>query len=302
MKVGFDLSIYLTTKHLATQTTGDIYCFLLYRNSEESAAAVFQCVTTSGKTWISPPRASFGGIQCDQECTIGEINFLITCISEWITIQGGDTLIVRQSATCYNTKESNLVADCYLMNGFEMTDVYQNLSIKVTSLLYVNQISKAEKRRLSKCKSAGFKCELWLQPDVRTIYDFLNFCRTHKGYPLSMNLDQLAVLANTFPDEVMVFTVKEGEHIISLSVTVKVSRSVMYCFLSASLPSYSAYSPSVLLIHTLYDFCQKADISVLDLGTSLDHHGMEKAGLIRFKENMGGLRSSKVTFSKKFSF
>jgi hypothetical protein len=55
-----------------------------------------------------------------------------------------------------------------------------------------------------------------------------------------------------------------------------------------------------MLTETVYIFCQNENIPLLDLGISLDHHGNEKPELIRFKENIGGERSYKVTYEKVF--
>ena len=293
--------LYLRPQHLQTQTPLSVSHFLLFKHTQTTASAIFQCAVLPDGTALSPPRAPFGGIQCDDSCDYNDISQMLQCIEDWARSSGLVRIVVQLPAACYNFTTNDLLLKCYTSKNYQKIIKNLNHHVVVSSSVYEKTISSAEKRRLKKCWSAGFECELWKEPDIGIIYDFLNFCRSQKGYHLSMSLHQLGALITTFPDEIMVFTVKDDQKIISLSVTVKVSRSAMYCFLSASLPSYSAYSPSVLLIYTLYNFCQKADISVLDLGTSLDHHGAEKAGLIQFKENMGGLRSSKVTFLKNLS-
>ena len=161
-------------------------------------------------------------------------------------------------------------------------------------------IHPSEKRRLKKCKISGFTSDIYEEPAIEIVYDFLQHCRAEKGYSLSINSLQLQELFIAFPKEIIVFTVKDREKIIALNVTVRISQSILYHFLSSNLSSYAQYSPAVMLTEEIYIFCQSEGISILDLGISLDHHGNEKPGLMRFKENIGGERSYKSIYEKVF--
>ena len=48
----------------------------------------------------------------------------------------------------------------------------------------------------------------------------------------------------------------------------------------------------------IYEYCQEEKVKILDLGISLDHLGKEKPSLIRFKKNIGGIPSEKITYIK----
>lgn len=293
----FDPYIYSTSKHIFTQTLNQVSCFFLFRNNEIGAAAIFQCISQVDKNWISPVRAPFGGIQCDKLCTINEISFLLECIELWILQCGGNKLIIKTAPSCYNLTTSKLLSHCYLLHGYNgKKDI--NYSVPVTSSLYVNCISSPEKRRLKKCRSAGFISGIYKDPSPEIVYEFLSSCRIERGYDLSMNLSQLDELLISFPNDITVFTVTDQTIIIALAVTICVNQSILYHFLSSSLSSYSQYSPAVMLIEAVYNFCQNKKITILDLGISLDHQGIEKESLIRFKKNIGGIESDKMTYEK----
>lgn len=147
---------------------------------------------------------------------------------------------------------------------------------------------------------SDFTCDIYKDPAIEIVYDFLQHCRAEMGYSLSITSLQLQELFVTFPEEIIVFTVKDREKIIALNVTVRVNQAILYHFLSSSLHSYAQYSPSVMLTEKIYIFCQNEEVAILDLGISLDHHGNEKSGLIRFKENIGGKKSYKSTYEKVF--
>ncbi len=83
-------------------------------------------------------------------------------------------------------------------------------------------------------------------------------------------------------------------------MTVRVRDDILYTFLPASNPAYHAYSPLVLLMDGLFEYCQQQQIRLLDLGVSLDGNHQPKPSLLRFKRNLGALESPKVCFEKRF--
>jgi lipid II:glycine glycyltransferase (peptidoglycan interpeptide bridge formation enzyme) len=115
---------------------------------------------------------------------------------------------------------------------------------------------------------------------------------------LSVTANELNTLLTDLPQEYIVFTVTDNWKIIAMSLAVRVHSKVLYNFLPADLAAYQSYSPMVLLNEAMYNYCQNEGIDILDLGTSQDHHGVEKPGLIRFKENLGGQESLKITYRK----
>jgi hypothetical protein len=54
-----------------------------------------------------------------------------------------------------------------------------------------------------------------------------------------------------------------------------------------------------MLIEGLYEFCQKENFTLLDLGISTDK-GLANEGLIRFKKNLGAKSALKLSFLKTF--
>ena len=294
----FDAYLFLTSKHLLTQTTAEIFYFYLFRTNENAAAAVFQCILSFDQKWLSPARAPFGGIQCEDDCTVNEITFFIGCIDEWITSGEGNKIIIKLSPSCYNVNSDALISDSLIKKNYKKTKNYSNHFIHVTSCTYENLILASERRRLKKCIQTGFTSNIYKTPAIEIVYGFLQHCRSEKGYNLSVTAPQLQELFTVFPKEIVVFTVKDQEKIIALNVTVRINQSILYHFLSSHLSSYAQYSPAVMLTEEIYTFCQIEGISILDLGISLDHHGNEKPGLIRFKENIGGKRSYKSIYEK----
>ncbi|MCF2488241.1 hypothetical protein L0659_08700 [Dyadobacter sp. CY347] len=83
-------------------------------------------------------------------------------------------------------------------------------------------------------------------------------------------------------------------------MTVRVNDQILYNFLSGDLPEYRVYSPVVMLMDCVYQYCQREKIRMLDLGISLDENGVYKPSLGRFKRNIGGQECLKMTYEINF--
>jgi len=113
-----------------------------------------------------------------------------------------------------------------------------------------------------------------------------------------MTRSRLEALITEFPDDCIVFAVKDKDRIIALSLTVRINKTILYNFLPAALAAYNKFSPSVMLTQAIYEYCQHENITILDLGISLDQNGLEKPGLLHFKKNIGGKDSLKICYQK----
>ncbi len=294
LNLNFDLFLYNSDAHLKTQTNNAVQTFVQYRNNTPIAVIHFAPETTV--MWISPPRSPFGSIQYDPTCSQEEVNNFLDYTIESIKKKGVTSLQIKHYPTCYLFGQDDLVGKSYIQYGFSKT-TQVNYHIVVSEKPFTEIITSPEKRRLNKCIRNNFICERNAVRDVKTIYQFLQFCRLKKQYSLSLNEAQLGLLFSNCQAEVHVFTVKYAGKIVALSVTVRVHQKILYNFLTDNHPEYRPFSPSVLLMQGIYDFCQTSNIEILDLGTSLDQHEKEKAGLTRFKKNLGGIPSEKSIFN-----
>ena len=290
--------IYLTNRHLSTQTTNIIYYFFLFRAKNKHPIAVFQLIPSDLITWISPAKAPFGGIQSIEKSLCDEIIFLLKCVENIIEIKGGKRIIIKTSPEKYDANGHKKLYTCYKRLGYEPKEIFKNHLITVTDLPFSHIIRSAEKRRLNKCRKADFTVILTEKPDIIEVYDFINSVRDRLGYSLSLSFYEFENLAETFPNELKVFEIYDQDKLIALTVTILVNHEILYNFLPADVVEYRRYSPMVMLMDGVYQYCQQMKISTIDLGISLDHLGNEKASLIRFKENLGGRECSKITWQK----
>ncbi|WP_439582573.1 GNAT family N-acetyltransferase [Dyadobacter bucti] len=293
--------LYLKPEHLGTQSTGLIFSFLLFTENIPAPCGIFHCAEPTPGHWVSPLRAPFGGIQVDKNCKQDDLDFLVCCIKEFIAAREGKKLIVKTAPLSYYAAWEYLRLDyTYRSAGFTVSGEFINHSIPVDSDGFTYHIAASENRKLKRAKAAGFRAGLEQNLPAGFIHSFLFECRTLKGYSLTLSQQQIEELLMKFKEEVKIFTVRDSEKIIALSLTVRVSRDIIYNFLSADVPDYRHYSPYVILTETIYSYCRKEGIATLDLGISLDHTGIHKPSLARFKQNIGGKESVKRTYELTF--
>jgi hypothetical protein len=300
LKLSFRPFLYLTCEHLLTQTEGTIYCFAMYRKKQSRAVAIFQCAVNLFNEWVSPPRAPFGGIQCDPDCSPQELEFLLSCISTFIARRSGKSLTIKTAPACYHPNSHSLLHGCYERNGFTAVETHANHFIPVDSDNFAEKIRPAEKRRLIKCKNAGYAVSSGEKIELEEAYGFLTHCRNQADYKIPLSLCQISQLACQLPEHLLLFGVFDADKMIALSISLKVSDDILYNFLVADHPEYRTFSPVVLLTETIYNFCRQRNISIIDLGISVDSNAETKPSLSRFKKNIGGLECEKITYRLTF--
>lgn len=298
IKFSFIPALYLTSKHLETQGTDDLFSFFLYQNDESDASALFRLHSADGNQWTSPKNAPFGGLDFSDTCQENDLLFLMQCVESFVLGRTGEIIRIKAAPWGYYEKMSKKLFLCYTQSGYEPVRELKNHFIKVTETSFEKRIKPAERRRLAKCYKHDFKISCNGDTPPVKVHAFIKTVREKAGYALSMTAPELEMLINFCKKEIVVFCCSDKDKLIGVAVTVRVNASTLYNFLSASLLEYNNFSPMVQLTGAVYDHCQNEKITVLDLGTSLDHLGNEKPDLIRFKENLGAEVCTKITWQK----
>ncbi|MGV3558712.1 GNAT family N-acetyltransferase [Larkinella arboricola] len=164
---------------------------------------------------------------------------------------------------------------------------------------FIDHVHPPERRRLRKCHQAGFTTQIWDDADVDKLFALIQKARHRKSLPVTIQSKDLASLLSNFRDVCPVFTVRNGEQLIAACIGIRVTPDVLYYFLPADHEDYQQFSPSVLLIESLYDYCRQHGISRLDLGISTSR-GIRNEGLIRFKRQLGAVETPKFVYEMRF--
>jgi hypothetical protein len=201
-------------------------------------------------------------------------------------------------AECYSPKKVEIIHKTLSAAGFTVSLKAINHHITVKESPLVDRMHTMEQRRLNKCLQSGFHFKQEPVDNVNEIYRYLEQCREEQKLQLSVSLEKLMVYLEEFPQNYLLFSVRNGDEIVAATVAILVHRHILYNFLPGSLDKYNAYSPTVMLCDGLYAYCQGRSIELLDLGISTEKDGKNQHSLIRFKERIGGERSFKYFYQK----
>lgn len=291
--------LYNQPAHIRTQTNQTVYSFYLFRSDSIYPLLFLHFSEEAGGGVISPPAAPFGGIEPLEELSAERIHFLLSCVNDWARARRFSSLIMKLPALVYHPSVRKLL-DLLCLNGYQIQSSLDNHHIEISETPFEALITSAEKRRLKKCKIAGFKTNRVANNQLWEMYQFIAASRTDSGYPMSTSFSTLQSLSSAFPSRFLMFNVCDDAKIIAAAILLRVSPTICYTFLPATDQNYYRYSPMVLLTETLYNYCFQNAIRILDLGTSCDERGTPKPGLIRFKSNLGGIVSRKHTVVQRF--
>ena len=112
-----------------------------------------------------------------------------------------------------------------------------------------------------------------------------------------MRLEEIQVMCEKFPGIIKLFGCQDDKKLIASAICVRISERILYVFYWGDLPGFSTSSPVVTLADAIYTYCQKNNISILDVGTSTLGTN-PNYGLIQFKRGLGFNESLKLQMGK----
>ena len=291
--------LFNTPQHVRYQAQHhSIFTFILSNNGQTELWAFFH-LFIENQNGISPRRGPFGSFELKADLGGETLTCFVQEIEQLMAHLSLKFLKIKSFPACYDFPKAALIEQVLQQNGFVVSSQLANQHLAVSEQPFEATLHPSEKRRLRKCRRAGFSFEEWQNPEPAVVYDFIEQNRRALGYALTFDLVSFVEWLAQFPENYLVFCVKDQAKIVALTLAVRVSERVLYNFCPADCLHYRTFSPTVLLNQGLYAYCQQNHFEILDLGVSVNAEGEPKTGLIRFKRNLGAVESSKLSFFKK---
>jgi hypothetical protein len=282
--------------HVLLQNGSEVYvCYIENKNSIEGRVYVF---LDKGEA-KSPYKMAFGGFEFSEHLPYKQIDEWVEFLMDFCKKKLSKSLQITSYPFSYAPEQSHILTQIFLHKGFEIIQSEITHYLPITNNPFIEQLHPSEKRRLQKCKKANFRFELLENYQISEVHQFIQACRERKNFPMSMTLEALSQTIQAFPEQYLVFAVKDKDKIVALTVAIVINANILYNFYPADSPDCLSFSPTVMLIEGLYEFCQKENFTLLDLGISTDK-GLANEGLIRFKKNLGAKSALKLSFLKTF--
>ncbi|MVM41184.1 GNAT family N-acetyltransferase [Spirosoma sp. HMF3257] len=290
--------LFNDSNHLRQQDDGGFHLLMALNQSTLQADARCAFFIRSNEV-VSPGAAPFGSVEFSETLPEPILNEFLDTLIKVARTANVTSLRLVNYPTCYAPEQACRLTTHLLKQGFYLRETTPNFFLSITDHPFGGTLAPAERRRLRKCREAGFQFTHWKTPDLQEVVVFLQETRQQKGYPLTIQPARLLNLFQNFPDQFSVFTVTDGARLIALTVAVRVRHDILYNFLPTSHSDYNTFSPMVMLTDGLVTYCRQQKIRLLDLGVSLDDNRQPKPSLIRFKRNLGAQESPKLVFEKQ---
>jgi hypothetical protein len=299
----FEASLFNMPEHLKLQANQNLYGFYLEKKKEiQGVFYLFLDENKELKKALSPFQMPFGSFEFEQSLDYESLIFWIRAIKEFCRKHQIKSLFIQHSPFCYAPEQTHLLTQVLLYAGFRVSNAELCHFIEISESVFEKNLHHSEKRRLQKCQNAGFQFEklenIGLK-ELQEVYEFVANCRKRKNFPVSMSFESFKRLFKEFPDKHFIFAVKNKTEFIALTVAIEVRSDILYNFYPADHADYQEFSPTVMLIKGLYEYCQNKQYKILDLGIST-YKSEPNLGLIRFKKNLGAKNCLKLSFELLF--
>jgi len=273
---------------------GGLKYFALYEQEKPIARICFRIDNNKA---ISGHQATFGSIDAEHPLPEEKAKYFLDYVCKTLKNEGVKEVIIKHWPECY--ADSHSLHEVFINSGFEVINNEVNQHLQVRETEFSQLIRKNEKKKLNQCIKQGYPFKKLSIDELDDIYQLVTETRVRKGFPVSMDFAGLYQTVKSMPDKYLLFGLFDQHDLIAASVSIRISKNILYNFYHADEFSYRSTSPLVMLVQEIYKYCQQNGIKILDLGISSDQ-GQKNEGLFIFKENLGCVTSNKNTYFLRY--
>lgn len=245
---------------------------------------------------LSVLRAPFGGVEWSDSIIYEYLRDFFDFVIAGLQKQNVKQIVICHPPNSYQPRKLALIESVLVSRGFEARSEVTSV-IHISDKSFLETIHRGKKWMLEKTLQHNFQFQQLPLTAVEQVYNFIAHHRELKRYHLSISLDHLKRSFSLLPESYYLFGVFLQDRLVAASVTVRVSESILYHFISDHIRKINTARPSLCLMNGIYNFCQKERLAILDLGTSMSGDG-PNVTLLKFKSELGGEHSKKFTFTK----
>ena len=282
------------TPEFQSLKSGEMKNFVLFENEKVIGRISF---TLDKNKAISGHQATFGSFDSQSALSKEMAYSFIGKVCKSLIDDGTKDIIIKHWPECYNNTPG--FEEIFDQTEFRVINTELNQHLVVEEKDFQEIIRKNERKKLNQCIKNEYTFKILSKSALKEVYDLVAKTRTRKGYPVSMTIGDLERAIKSMPDKYILFGLFDKEKLIATSVSIRVSKDILYNFYHADEFSYRTTSPLVMLVQEIYKYCQQNRIKILDLGIS-SQNGEKNAGLFTFKENLGCISSNKNTYQLSY--
>ncbi len=283
-------------RHILQENNEKMYSFYLIKKKSYEIHAQM-CGNLYNSTFYTRQKATFGSISMKKGIDFEVLKGFWEKIEEFL--KGIDTkkIIIKHYPSIYDTENSVLLGKILEQKGFlKITELNYILPLENIDFFQKN-LHNSNFRHLKKAQKQGFSFEKMLFEQATQVYDFIYAHRTRKGYPMTMQQTDFVQLWADFPNETLVFALKDDEIVVALCVFLAIHKDILYYFYPADNVDYQHLSPMTFLVHCVYEYALEMGFKMIDLGIATEN-GEPNISLMSYKQHLGGIVGEKITWEK----
>lgn len=283
--------------HRPRNPGGGIY-FQLRNYLTGKTVGVFHALAAEPGVFASPGRGSYGGFEVIEDLPIDDLKLFISLVERVLTLLGGRRLDIVLPPLVYAPERVALAFNALTMAGYRVSRQELNQSIEIRHSDFLTLGNYANKKRFNRAVREGVTARRLKREEFEAAYDVIVESREKKNYVISMSWPQIEEMAETFPDDIIVYGGFLHNAMIAAAICVKVNGEILYVYSWGERVGFEGISPVTVIAAALYRFARSADIACLDLGTS-SVQGEPNHGVFAFKKSLGAKPSIKMYFTKE---
>lgn len=295
-KPDFESFLFNDEQHRVLQSPGGWQSYRLIREDKKKIVAAIHFYLENGVA-RSPYKAPFGSVEFSKTLPPKDLFEFLKNVEARLIGQGVKKIQIKNPPEAYQPASSSLLEVLLLNLGYRILQAEISTSIAVYETKYDQKIEGWELRKLKQGKKAKLTFQEMPIRWMEEIYDFIRICREERKQSLSMTLAELMKTVAVFPGNFVLFGVFHRKELAAASISIRVSKRIVYNFYSAHPRKLDSLSPVVSLMQGIYGWSQKQHIELIDLGTSA-LEGQPNFSLLEFKLRLSGSPSTKFTFEK----
>jgi hypothetical protein len=295
-KSDFESFLFNEEQHRSLQSPGEWQSYSLVDQERKKALASVH-FHLQNHTASSPFKAPFGSVEFSRKLLPKDLYQFLSQTEESLRNRGIRKIQIKNPPASYRPASSSVLEVLFLNLGYRILDAEISAAIVVDDAKYDQKIEAWELRKLKQGKKAKLRYLEMPISNIESIYGFILACRNERQQTLSMALAELMKIVTVYPERIVLFGVYHGQELAAASISIRVSKRIVYNFYSAHPRKFDFLSPVVMLIQGMYGWSHKHHIELIDLGTS-SLEGQPNFSLLDFKLRLSGLPTTKLTFEK----
>ena len=290
----FERYFFNEVEHLKHQKgENDCYAFYWQNINNQTIEGRFS-VIIQNKMAFSPLKATFGGIEFNEEILEEDLFEFLSKIIQFLKIQQVESIEINSYPERYlNEYQNKILQSCLSKLNFHVKYTEQNYEIPITDKsFYETVMGSTAKQLLRTYNKKGYVFQQEINPDFEIIHAFIARSRERKNRPMTMSLGQLTEHFKIFVKNFKLFFVTYLDAMVAVGITIKINHEILYTFYLADDENYLRDSPTTFLLSGIYEYGKQNNYKILDFGIATDK-GIINEGLSKFKLSLGAKMSEK---------